>query len=154
MSRILLIGCGETKQPGPVAASQLYTGSLTRARIEYAEREAKPGRANWYILSARHGLVRPDRQLVAYNATISDLCEPERSSWALGVARQLLEELPDATRLCEVHCELHAGADYAEQLFDVLLAAGLSPSWPVKGMTIHKLMSFYKRPDPIPSCPC
>lgn len=53
------------------------------------------------------------------------------------------DDLEQAIALREVHCELHAGSDYADQLIDVLIAVGFSASWPVRGLTQGELMHFY-----------
>lgn len=70
MKKLLVVGCGKSKLSSAAKACELYTGSLTRARIEYAK-EAAPGA--WAIASAKHGLVMPDQVVEPYDATLSNL---------------------------------------------------------------------------------
>lgn len=145
MSRIILIGCGKKKTPPSVhqIARDLYTGPLFRARRGYAELSLQP----WYIVSARHGLLRPRDTLLPYDFTIKQMPPAGQHSRALQVAVDLLSFLnpvSTARRLRQVNCELHMGADYAELLMPAILAGGMSYSWPVMGMSQGEQMHYYK----------
>ena len=57
MSRkIALVACVSRKTPGPLPAQDLYVSDWFRKASAYARRVAD----EWYILSAKHGLVSPD----------------------------------------------------------------------------------------------
>lgn len=135
----MLIGCGKAKSAAPCAARDLYTGSLFAKRRAYAE--ASPH--HWWIVSAKLGLVCPDQVVQPYDLTMSGLSPLDRSAWALSVARELLDVTPDGADLRSACVEIHAGADYAENLRDVLRAVGLSVDWPVEGMEIGEQMRWY-----------
>ena len=134
-----LIGCGKKKRAERVAARDLYTGPLFRARREYAEATGAP----WYVVSAKYGLLSPDQGVGPYDLTIKDLCEPDRAAWALCTIRAVLDDLTDDTHLREVILEVHAGADYAEPLVEVARAAGFSTDWPVQGLGIGEQRAWY-----------
>ena len=143
MSKIILIGCGKSKVNHREAARDLYTGSLFVARRKHAELSGNA----WFIISAKYGLTRPEVMLDPYDLKISQLPILDRYAWAMHTAAELLDDLPDsidtAKMLREVVVEVHAGADYAELLRDPILAAGMSFSWPVKGMSQGEQMQYY-----------
>jgi hypothetical protein len=82
MTRIALVSCTATKLPRATPARDLYRGtwfSLARAWAEtFADR--------WYILSAQHGLVNPDRVIAPYDAALTRQSSEERTAWAVRVA--------------------------------------------------------------------
>jgi hypothetical protein len=62
-----LIACSRTKADRPSLARELYVSPLFRAARAYAERRHGPGQ--WLILSARYGLVDPDKVLAPHCLT-------------------------------------------------------------------------------------
>ena len=73
--RLIIIGCGKSKiwdrhpDAGPQKAEDVYTGSYTTVKREYARRQG----CNWMIMSAKYGFIRPDFVIpVAYNVTFND----------------------------------------------------------------------------------
>jgi hypothetical protein len=70
----LVIACGSqkiwTKQPelGPIAAREAYIGSLFRAFRRYAE---KFYANDWFIFSAKYGLITPDTAIENYDVTFA-----------------------------------------------------------------------------------
>jgi hypothetical protein len=142
MSRLILIGCGKTKANEACGARDLYTGSLFSARRAYAERTGCP----WWIVSAKHGLVAPDDWLSPYDMTIADLKPVDRAAWALAVVASILDNLGDDTELRRVVVELHMGAAYADPLMGVILAVGMTHSWPVQSMGIGEQRAWYASP--------
>jgi hypothetical protein len=65
---LVIVGCSDKKRAQRSAARDLYDRSqLFRAARRYAERE---GTAGWLIVSARHGLLRPDREVDPYDARL------------------------------------------------------------------------------------
>ena len=63
---IILVGCVKTKRPARSPAKDLYTSPLWRCRQAYAESRGVP----WYILSALHGLLDPDRRIDPYELAL------------------------------------------------------------------------------------
>lgn len=90
MRTIALIGCSVQKRAAPAPARELYVSALFRASLQYAE--AVLG-AEVFILSAQHGLVRPDQELEPYDFSLADLDPWERAWWAHEVEAQFAEVL-------------------------------------------------------------
>lgn len=61
--RVGLVGCASTKLTRPAPARDLYTSQLFRKASAYAEGTCD----QWFILSAKHGLVQPDTVLEPYD---------------------------------------------------------------------------------------
>jgi hypothetical protein len=142
MSDIILIGCVSQKTTGPyhLQAQDLYTSPLFKKRRAYAERSGKP----WFILSALHGLVPPERVLAPYDFTMAQHTARSRKEWALQVALDLYKVTAgtgDVNRLVEVH----AGAAYTEPLHRPLAAASFTMLTPLKGMKIGEQLAWYGR---------
>lgn len=72
-SRVLVVPCSRKKAPGVqrAAARELYTGTYHRACLSAAEAMAEPGDAV-LILSALHGLIKPDTVIETYDVKAGD----------------------------------------------------------------------------------
>jgi hypothetical protein len=63
--RVTLIQCTDSKHDEPSKAKNLYTeSSYFRAMRSWAKARGN----GWYILSAKHGLLPPERKIEPYNA--------------------------------------------------------------------------------------
>lgn len=87
---IALIGCAATKLDRRAPARELYVSALFQLSLQYAEMVLG---AEVFILSAQHGLVRPDQELAPYNLSLADLDPWERAWWAHEVEAQFAEVL-------------------------------------------------------------
>lgn len=139
LNRIVLIGCGKAKRDEPAPARELYTGSLFKKRLEYAESTGR----TWWILSAKYGLIHPDQEIKPYDLTMKDLAWVDQAAWIVCVLHEILNGLGDTTEKRGLTLEFHAGADYIDDLHDAALAVGFNTWWPVKGLTQGKLMKWY-----------
>jgi hypothetical protein len=75
---LVLIACSQTKATRAAApARELYTGSLFQDAVRWAE----SWEFRWMVLSARHGLVDPDRPMTAYDAQLPSSPDPQRTLW-------------------------------------------------------------------------
>lgn len=137
MKKLLVVGCGKSKQASPAKACELYTGGLTRARIEYAK-QAAPGA--WAIASAKHGLVMPDQVVEPYDATLSNLDAQGRTKWGRAAA-EAIRELACAVGASVV--ELHLSGLYAEALRCGLAHLGLAVEAPTHGLALPQLKAWY-----------
>lgn len=138
--RLILIGCGSAKQSSAYPAKDLYTGSLFRARRQYAESRAD----YWFILSAKYGLLEPERQIDPYELDLRKQSAEARTVWTYRVAeaiKAVSTQLTDSS----LSVEIHAGAPYAENLQCLLEQAGCfaEVQWPVRGLTQGAQMRFY-----------
>lgn len=90
-ARTAILGCGSQKrdlsdETDPVPICQLYTSTYFELKREYAQTHCD----DYRILSAKHGLVRPDYPLTdGYDLTITDLTEAERAEWVSDVESEL-----------------------------------------------------------------
>ena len=65
----------------------------------------------WFILSAKHGLLRPDRKIDWYDETLCTMSEPDRKKWAEGVLSALRPLLGDVRSIV-----IFADPKYSEHL--------------------------------------
>lgn len=133
--RVCLVGCGSAKAPKPAPAKELYIGNLFRAARLYAERRAD----DWRILSARYGLLHPERRVAPYNMRLN--CgERQVAFWAQIAASGLVYEMK--TRHLEVVCL--AGENYADPVCGVLESWGIPCSQPLRGLQVGERLRWFK----------
>jgi hypothetical protein len=113
VTRVGLVACSAGKLDRPAPARELYTSQLfCKARL-YVETHCD----RWYVLSARHGLVAPERVLAPYDERLG----ANTADWCWLVRSQLCAEL---TFVHGVELVVLAGENYRGFLDG-------SP-WPVK----------------------
>ena len=109
MSDVTLIQCTDGKRDEPAPAKDLYdTSAYFRVMRRWARARGDP----WFILSAKHGLVRPDTWLEPYDERGLSVEQAET------IATQL-----HADGVTTVH--LTAGRDYTGELVPELEARGI-----------------------------
>lgn len=132
---VCLVGCGASKESKPVAAKELYIGNLFRAARLYAERRSDA----WRILSARYGLLNPDRRVEPYNMKLCN-GERQRAFWGQIAASGLVYEMK--SKHLEVICL--AGADYADPVCGVLESWGIPCSQPLRGLQVGERLAWFR----------
>lgn len=80
-----LVACCGQKRAGTWPARELYVSPLFRLSVAYVERRCR----EWHILSAKHGLVHPNRILEPYDLTLAEMPVKERAAWTLRVHGEL-----------------------------------------------------------------
>lgn len=137
--RIGLVGCVKTKANSALPAKDLYLSPLFKGRGRFVERTCD----EWWILSALHGLVRPDDKLEPYDVTLIGSSRREKQLWSSSV----LASIDDTVGALKGDTfELHAGADY--RLFgleDGLRARGYLIDNPTEGLRSGEQLAFYSR---------
>ena len=83
--RIVLVACCGKKLPYAAPARDLYQSELFRKSRLYAEQNGD----QWLILSALHGVVRPDATIEPYDVTLNDMGADDRRQWSEKIAQQL-----------------------------------------------------------------
>ena len=137
--RVGLVGCVKRKASHAVPAKDLYTSPLFRGRRRYVEGSCE----RWFILSAKHELVEPDRILEPYDLELKLLPVVERRAWSQHVLTQLEHRLG---HLRGYEFEVHAGAQYlGNGLVEGLQARGALVSNPSGGRSLFKLVPFYNQ---------
>lgn len=139
MSReIGLVSCTKSKKDDPAPPRELYEPSaLFRKARKYCENTHD----EWYVLSAKHGLLKPDGQRIApYDETLTNASVSTRRAWAQDVVAELREEglLED-----DVHLYIHAGKAYYGELLPRLEDESTSISIPTEGLMMGETLSWY-----------
>lgn len=136
MSRIALVGCVKQKLSVPSEARDLYVSALFRHLRKYAEANAD----DWYVLSAKYGLV-PARQIIApYEQTLLTTSAIDRVSWSKTVADELLRLLPAKSEVLFL-----AGQRYRKHLEPLLWRNGFQVEVPLHGLAIGKQLQWLKQ---------
>jgi hypothetical protein len=136
MTRLLLVGCVKTQLDGPAPAEELFVSELFRRRRRHAEAAGSP----WYVLSSRHGLLRPDEVVAPYDLPLGRQPVAYRRAWGAAAVERLARE---AGNLRNVVVEVHAGAAHVDPLRAPLARAGAALRTPVAGLTQGQHLAWY-----------
>ncbi len=82
---IALVGCVKSKQAGRHEARDLYDSALFKCSRAYAEANSD----EWFILSAKYGLVRPEEQIDSYEDTLIGKTPMAKQEWARRVHKKM-----------------------------------------------------------------
>lgn len=104
--RAALVGCGDSKNDGPLPAREKYRSTYFGLKRDFAEDLCE----RWWILSAKFGLLDPDRVIDDYNVSITDN-DVDEADWVDRVVDALA-----AVEWGSGEWELYAlaGSDYLE----------------------------------------
>ncbi len=126
---VALIACSGTKLNQPSTAKDLYIGQLFKKARALAEKHSD----QYYILSALHGLLPPDRVISPYNYTLKNLSQRERDRWGDRAIKDVLWLIPRASTIT-----LLAGNDYCDPIEARLKENGFNVVRPLKGLPIGR----------------
>ena len=119
-----------------MAAKDLGTSrSCSWASRRYAEQNAD----DWFILSAEHGVLRPDQVIGPYEHTLKTMPKRDRRAWAERVQRQLLELLPAGAVVVVL-----AGERYREGVVPFLESHGFTVEVPMFGLKFGPQLRWLK----------
>jgi hypothetical protein len=134
-----LVSCVKTKRDEPTAPKELYTSDYFEKMRAYAEQYHD----DWWILSAKHGLLDPDGDPVEpYDKTLTDARVGEKRKWAEKGAQQLDDEKLLSN---DVTLVFHAGKDYYGELLPLIEDTGVSILTPTEGLYIGEKKAWYKK---------
>ena len=133
---VALVACAAAKLTRAAPAEELYVSALFRKSRAYAERSAD----HWYILSAMHGLVRPEDVIAPYDLTLNQMGIAERRRWADRVNGQLNGVIRSGSTLLFL-----AGARYREGIEPVQRQRGVAITVPMEGMRIGEQLQWLSR---------
>lgn len=134
---IAMISCTKAKTNYKCPARELYSKSnLFKKAVMYIEKNHYD---NWYVLSAKHGLVDKDREIEPYEVTLNNMKAEERKRWANLVYKQTLE-----LNLNLQEIDFYAGKKYREYLIPHFQEKGIKCNVPLEGMGIGEQLQFYK----------
>ena len=135
--RVALVGCCAQKALVPCAARDMYRSPLFRAARAYAEATCQ----QWFILSAKFGLVHPNELIHPYDQRL----ERENARWGERVGQQIDDALPFPA-FANAELVVLAGKDYA----NAISFAGREFSWsePLEGLGIGDRIRWLQQNTP------
>lgn len=136
MKKIALVACVSKKHNQPRPAGQMYTSALFTKASAYAKHTTD----EWYILSAKHGLVDPQRIIAPYDETLNKMPIKNRRAWAAKVWMDLRKILRSGDTVIML-----AGQRYREHLIQPIRSMGCQIRIPMEGLTIGKQMQWLDR---------
>lgn len=80
-----LVGCGADKQAGVVSAKQKYSSSYFEKKKQFSEELC----GSWWILSAKYGVLNPDKEIDDYDVSIEHV---DANGWIKRVSAYLENE--------------------------------------------------------------
>jgi len=132
--RIVLIACSSKKLSESARARDLYISPLFQLSFAYAE-ALNPDAI--YILSAKHGFVRPDHILLPYDESLREMGATEMKKWA----ERVLMGLRLVADPWNNEFIILAGERYRRYLEPQLMNVQV----PLKGLRIGQQLQFLKR---------
>ncbi|MBN1666853.1 MAG: hypothetical protein JW862_07180 [Anaerolineales bacterium] len=134
MSRkVALVSCVSEKRTVPSPARDLYTSDWFTKAARYASQITD----EWYILSAKYGLVHPDQVLEPYNATLKTMGKSARQAWAALVFASLKPHLSPGDTVVFL-----AGQIYREFLLPLVTHLGCKVEIPMEGLRIGEQLRW------------
>jgi len=135
MKRVALVSCAARKVSRAVQTQDLYDSDLFRKSRAWAQQNAD----SWFILSALHGLLPPDKVTAPYDVTLNRMPRAERQAWADRVMTELENQITPGDTVLFL-----AGAKYREDLHLLLEAAGFRVEVPMRGLGIGRQLAWLK----------
>lgn len=108
MKKITLVSCCREKLSRMAPPRELYRSPLFRKSAAWAEKQGD----EWFVLSAKHGILKPDAPIMPYDMTMRGMSPYEKQYWANAVEGQL-NALALFWGVDQLEITLLAGADYA-----------------------------------------
>lgn len=133
---IALVSCVNRKHCIPMPARDLYCSDWFRKASAYAMCIAD----EWYILSAKYGLIEPYEVIEPYCQTLNDMPVVERRAWAGRIWDEFKEKLKSGD-----HVIILAGARYREYLIKPIQDMGCSVEIPMAGLRIGEQLRWLKQ---------
>ncbi|MEO2075901.1 MAG: DUF6884 domain-containing protein [Bacillus sp. (in: firmicutes)] len=136
MSKFALISCTKLKKDYPCPAKEMYLESqLFKKAVSYIE---KQDYNDWFILSAKYGLVDQETVIGPYDLTLNNMKAVDRKKWSNDVFKQIMELQPH-------QLDFYAGKKYREYLIPLLEMNGIQCKVPLEGLGIGEQLKFYSR---------
>jgi len=138
MTEIGLVSCVKTKRDEPTTPKDLYTSPYFEKMRSYAEQHHD----DWWILSAKHGLIDPDGDPIEpYDETLSGARVARKREWSEEVVDQLGKQ---GLLFEDVTLVVHAGKDYYGELLPLIEDSGVAIEIPTEGLAIGETQAWYK----------
>ena len=134
MRRFVLIACAKKKLNTKARARELYVSPLFRLSWNYANKLSPAG---IFILSAKYGLLVPDREIEPYDVTLNRMSANEIKKWA----NQVLNQLTEYSDLSRGHFTFLAALKYRKYLIPSMPHSDV----PMEGLSIGRQLQYLKR---------
>lgn len=142
MTTIALVSCVKKKQHLACEARDLYISPLFQGMREYAENHAD----EWYILSAKYGLLLPMQKIGPYEQTLKTMSAYDRKRWGLNVMRQFRRQVWIPRNCDDQHRIMFlAGETYRKHLVPYFQDMGFGIIIPMKDMKLGKQLQWLKQ---------
>ena len=129
------VSCVSKKRAVPSPARELYQSPWFRKARAYVEAQGGP----WFILSAEHGLLRPEQVVGPYERTLNRMGVAARRAWAARVLEQW-----DGWGIGPVHAVFLAGVRYREFLVPGVETRRGTVEVPMEGLGIGRQLAWLK----------
>lgn len=136
LNTVCLVACTSRKSDHPAQAEFIYKSPLFLAARNYAEKRAN----QWFILSAKHGLLSPQDVIEPYNESLLDQSDLQRRDWAERVHQDLLARIPAGGRVIFL-----SGSAYRSHLGPKLEADGRKTAAPMSAMGIGSQIAWLQK---------
>ncbi len=133
---VALVACVSKKSSVPRPARDLYESDWFLKSSAYAEQTAD----QWFILSAKYGLVDPQKVIAPYDVTLNRMPANDRRVWAYRVMSELGNQVSKGDRIVFL-----AGEKYRERLIEPLEDLGCNVEIPMKGLRIGEQLRWLKQ---------
>ena len=133
MARICLVSCVSLKDSRKMKAGDIYLSPLFKKAKEYASNNFD----QWYILSAKYGLIQPGTIIEPYEKTLNKMSRQDRRKWS----EDVFEELKKCTQ-SDDEITFVAGQRYRQDLTSLLLKRGNKIQVPMEGLGIGKQLKW------------
>lgn len=137
MKRIALVSCVSKKTEEANKASELYQSVWFKKCKKFVEKEY----SNWYILSAKYGLIHNSEVIEPYNKTLSQMTITERKLWGNNVVNKLMMLHPENNILVDIY----AGNLYRKYIIQKMTDNGINYTIPLIGLGIGEQLSELER---------
>ncbi len=125
IKRIALVACVSSQSDSPAPASELFQGEWFSLCRQYGMQCSE----EWYILSAKYGLIAPEVVIEPYSDTIRGMNTPARRQWAHRVSLNLPAVVPK-----NAYVTLLAGSRVRDVIVPQLEKLGCEVNLPLSGL--------------------
>jgi hypothetical protein len=131
----VLVSCVGKKTSTPQKAKDLYQSSWFIKARKWAENNGD----RWFILSALHGLIDPEKIIEPYEKTLNKIPTTERAEWSANIHNTIVKTIPKGRIV------FLAGQKYRDGLELTLSGAGYVVESPMQGMGIGQQLSWLNK---------
>ena len=136
MKSICLVACVSSKKHEKAPAQELYISPLFQKAQFYAANRFD----QWFILSAKYGLVDPEQEIEPYEQTLNKMPKSQRDEWADCVFRNICSKVTNGSYIAFL-----AGERYREGLINRLREHGYVMRVPLEKLSIGRQLSWLKK---------